>query len=126
MNHPKKISSARQRKPVDAVVVARERGKVTPPEAAPQKPQRTRDGPQQPRAPPVVFSIKSFCESHLISAAKFFELCREGRGPRLMKIDRRTLITNEAAAEWRAECERQTAARRQDSAAEVNANTTTI
>jgi predicted DNA-binding transcriptional regulator AlpA len=52
-----------------------------------------------------VFDIKSFCESHRISRSFLYKLIAEGRGPRLMKLGRRTLISIEAAAEWRARME---------------------
>jgi hypothetical protein len=50
---------------------------------------------------PLVFTVKSFCESHHISRSLLYELLGEGCGPRIMKVGKRTLITAEAAAEWR-------------------------
>ena len=47
------------------------------------------------------FSIKEFCELHAISRSFFYVLREKGEGPRLMKVGRRTLISAEAAAEWR-------------------------
>jgi hypothetical protein len=47
------------------------------------------------------FSIPEFCLRNRISSALFFKLAREGRGPRVMHVGRRTLITREAAAAWR-------------------------
>jgi hypothetical protein len=47
------------------------------------------------------FSIPEFCLRKSISSALFFKLAREGRGPRVMRVGRRTLITKEAAAAWR-------------------------
>lgn len=85
-----------------------------------QKPRRPRAKSQQPRGPPtdtreyrgpaLVFTIRTFCEAHHISAAKFHELVAEGRGPRRMRVGRRVYITVEAAAEWRAKQEAETAA----------------
>jgi predicted DNA-binding transcriptional regulator AlpA len=56
-------------------------------------------------APQIVFSIATFCQAHKISRSFFYELLHRGCGPRLMKIGRRTLISSEAAAEWRARME---------------------
>lgn len=47
------------------------------------------------------FSIKEFCELHAISRSFFYVLREKGKAPRLMKVGRRTLISAEAAAEWR-------------------------
>jgi predicted DNA-binding transcriptional regulator AlpA len=46
-------------------------------------------------------SVEEFCESHSISRSLFYKLHRDGKAPRIMKIGRRTLISNEAAIEWR-------------------------
>lgn len=46
-------------------------------------------------------SIESFCRSNGISRSLFYKLRRQGRAPRVMKIGRRTLISQEAASEWR-------------------------
>jgi predicted DNA-binding transcriptional regulator AlpA len=54
---------------------------------------------------PEVFDINSFCQSHKISRSFLYKLIAEGRGPRLLKLGRRTLISSEAAAEWRARME---------------------
>jgi len=54
-----------------------------------------------PVAEKLALSIEEFCRSHGISRAKFYLLRDEGRAPRLMKIGTRTLISVEAAAEWR-------------------------
>ena len=48
-----------------------------------------------------VYSIPSFCDDHHLSKAFLYNLIKKGSGPRLMKIGRRTLISAEAAAEWR-------------------------
>jgi hypothetical protein len=47
------------------------------------------------------FSVDEFCEAHRISRAFFYLLQKERRGPRTLKVGRRTLISAEAAAEWR-------------------------
>ena len=46
-------------------------------------------------------SIKQFCQRHGISESWFYQLQRDGMAPRTIKIGKRTLITPEAAAEWR-------------------------
>jgi len=56
------------------------------------------------------YSIKQFAQAHGLSESMVFKLMRDGRGPRLLRLGRRTLITVEAAAEWRAAHERATAA----------------
>jgi hypothetical protein len=55
--------------------------------------------------PPGAYSIKAFCIAHNISEAFYFKLKKEGRGPREMAVGRRTLISIEAAADWRHERE---------------------
>jgi hypothetical protein len=55
-------------------------------------------------------SITSFCARHGISPAFFYRLQAEGRGPRIMKLGGRTLISREAAAEWRRALEAASAA----------------
>ncbi|MBB5506704.1 hypothetical protein [Paraburkholderia atlantica] len=48
------------------------------------------------------FTVAEFCEAHgRISRTLFYSLIKEGKGPRLMKIGRRTLVSQEAAADWR-------------------------
>lgn len=47
------------------------------------------------------FSVTEFCREHGISRGLFYNLLREGRGPRVIKAGRRTLISQEAAEEWR-------------------------
>ena len=47
------------------------------------------------------YSVRDFCREHGISRGLFYRLLREGRGPRVMKVGRRTLISQEAADAWR-------------------------
>jgi hypothetical protein len=49
----------------------------------------------------MTYSVLEFCRVHGISRAHFYNLVREGLGPRLMKAGRRTLISHEAAEDWR-------------------------
>ena len=59
------------------------------------------------RGPPprLALSIPEFCEAFGISEDFFYTLKRQGKAPRLMKVGARTLISLEAAADWRRERE---------------------
>jgi len=46
-------------------------------------------------------SVKQFCADHGLSRSFFYKLVATGKGPRLIKLGARTLISVEAAAEWR-------------------------
>jgi hypothetical protein len=59
----------------------------------------------------LAFTVPEFCEAHRISRALFYLLLKRGDGPRLLKAGRRTLITVDAAAEWRRRMEAATAGR---------------
>lgn len=48
-----------------------------------------------------IYSVKEFCCQHGISRALFYKLRQEGHGPSVIKVGKRTLITNEAAEAWR-------------------------
>ena len=54
-------------------------------------------------------SVDEFCNSHRISRGHFYGLLKNGRGPAIMKIGKRTLISEEAAAAWRRQMEAETA-----------------
>jgi len=56
------------------------------------------------------YSVDEFCSSHSISRAMFYKLRAEGKGPRTMSVGTRTLISSEAAADWRRACEAEAAA----------------
>jgi predicted DNA-binding transcriptional regulator AlpA len=58
-------------------------------------------------------TIPQFCDGHNISRTHLYELIKQGKGPRLMKVGRRTLISVEAAADWRKRIEAETAAQAQ-------------
>jgi hypothetical protein len=45
--------------------------------------------------------VTGFCREHRISGAHFYNLLKRGEGPAVMKVGRRTLISAEAATEWR-------------------------
>ena len=53
------------------------------------------------RGPPLAMSIKEFSAEHRISEDMFFKMRRAGWGPAVMRVGSRTLISHEAAAEWR-------------------------
>jgi len=57
---------------------------------------------------PALYTVDSFCERHHIARSYFYQLLREGRGPRITKVGRRTLVRGEAAAEWRRRMEDET------------------
>lgn len=50
---------------------------------------------------PGAYSIEAFCKAHGISRSFFYLLLNRGEGPRLTKVGRRTLISREAAHQWR-------------------------
>lgn len=54
-------------------------------------------------------TIAQFCAAHNISRTHFYELIKQGKGPRQMKVGRRTLVSAEAAADWRRAMEAATA-----------------
>jgi hypothetical protein len=51
------------------------------------------------------YSIRAFCHAHHISESFYFKLKTLGLGPREIRIGSRVLISQEAAARWRAERE---------------------
>lgn len=55
-------------------------------------------------------TIPQFCDAHNISRTHLYELIKQGKGPRLMKVGRRTLISTEAATDWRRAMEAATGA----------------
>ncbi len=50
-------------------------------------------------------TINEFCRAHRISRAFFYKLRKQGKGPRVMEVEGRRLISDEAAAAWRHERE---------------------
>ena len=57
----------------------------------------------------MMLSVAEFCHAHGISRGTFYKLLAEGRGPTAVKIGRRTLISNEAAEDWRRRMEQEAA-----------------
>ena len=58
----------------------------------------------------IVFTVDDFCKSHRISRAGFYRLMKRGNGPRVMRVGSRTLISSEAATDWRRSMEAGSAA----------------
>jgi len=54
---------------------------------------------------PEVYGVDAFCEAHSISRALFYQLLKSGKGPNIIKLGRRTLISKDAAAAWRSSLE---------------------
>jgi hypothetical protein len=52
-------------------------------------------------------SVAEFCHQHGISRGLFYALVKDGLGPQTAKIGRRTLISAEAAEQWRRRMEGQ-------------------
>jgi hypothetical protein len=55
-------------------------------------------------------SVDQFCSANNISRASFYNLLKRGKGPRLMKVGGRTLISREASLDWRRRMEEETTA----------------
>lgn len=55
-----------------------------------------------PEVIPETYTVETFCKSHNISRAFFYALRKQGKGPRVAKLGTRTIITREAASNWRA------------------------
>jgi hypothetical protein len=51
------------------------------------------------------YSVADFCTAHGITRPTFYDLLKKGHGPRIMKVGSRTLISIEAAADWRRQME---------------------
>jgi excisionase family DNA binding protein len=55
---------------------------------------------------PEAYGIASFCIAHNISRSTFYNLVKDGKAPRLMRVGTRVLISREAAKAWRREREK--------------------
>ena len=60
-------------------------------------------------APQAALTIEQFCDAHHISRTHLHNMTKAGKGPRVMRLGRRVLISAEAAAEWRRSLEQETA-----------------
>jgi hypothetical protein len=56
------------------------------------------------------YTIAEFCLAYRISRSKLYQLWAAGRGPRVMCVDAKKLISKPAADDWRRECEQESAA----------------
>ena len=71
--------------------------------------------------PRLALSILEFCDAHGISEGFYYKLKKQRKGPREMRLGKRTLVTFESAAEWRRERERASVAEAAKAAAEREA-----
>lgn len=60
----------------------------------------------QPRA---AFTVAEFCESHRLSRSALYKMWAAGKGPRIMRVGSKVLISIEAAEAWRREREAEAA-----------------
>lgn len=74
------------------------------------KKQRSAEATGQMAGDPVTYTVDGFCRAHHMARSHFYDLVREGQGPRLLRAGRRTLISGDAAADWRRAMEERTAA----------------
>lgn len=54
----------------------------------------------------LAFSISEFCQLHGLGRTTYYQMEREGKAPRVMRVGKRVLISAEAAADWRSAMER--------------------
>ena len=57
----------------------------------------------------VAYSVDEFAHAHGFSRAHAYNLIRDGLGPKLMRVGRRTLISKEQAEAWRRRMEAEAA-----------------
>ena len=55
------------------------------------------------------YTIFEFCDAHRISRTHLHNLQKAGKGPRIMKVGKRVLISMDSAADWRRALEREQA-----------------
>ncbi len=48
-----------------------------------------------------LYTTREFCELNKISMSTFNRLVKSGKGPKLIRLNARVLITEEAIIEWR-------------------------
>ena len=61
-------------------------------------------------------TVSQFCDANNVSRTLFYELLKRGKGPRIFKAGRRTLVSTEAGADWRAQMEAEAAGQSQKAA----------
>ena len=49
---------------------------------------------------PKAYTVKQFTQAYNLSRSTIYRLWRDGRGPRVLRVGRKVLITVEAAQEW--------------------------
>ena len=87
-------------------------------------PPMEKKGRKAARQPSAVgaFTIPDFCRAHgAISEAFFHKLVREGRGPKLMRVGTRVMVSVESAERWRRAREREATTTVRDTATETAA-----
>ena len=57
---------------------------------------------------PDALSVDQFCALNGISRRLFYDLQKQGRGPHIMKVGKRTLVSRDAAIAWRRRMESET------------------
>ena len=53
------------------------------------------------------FNVNEFCFQENISRSMFYKILKLGLGPKILKVGRRTLITEQSASDWRKKMEQQ-------------------
>ena len=48
----------------------------------------------------LAYTVPQFCYGFNVSKTHLYALLKENKGPRIMKVGRRTLISAQAAADW--------------------------
>ena len=61
-----------------------------------------------PDPPLGAYTVAGFCEAHGIGRSLFYKLQSVNKGPRTFKAGRKTLISVEAARDWRRRMENET------------------
>jgi len=56
--------------------------------------------------PTAAYLIAEFCRAHRVSRAFFYVLLKRGDAPKVMKVGKRRLVSDEAAKDWRQRMER--------------------
>ena len=55
----------------------------------------------------LAFTVKEFCKAVRISRTLFYDLAKQGTGPAITKVGRKTLVSVESAKEWQRRMESQ-------------------
>ena len=57
------------------------------------------------KSTPAAYDLKGFLDDHNLSRSSYYGLKKRKLGPREIRVGRKILISQEAAAEWRREME---------------------